>query len=245
MAAKNILICVPAFRQQVTSTTFLATHQLQQALNANGIGGGITCLSYPDIAELRNIFLTIWYDTLKESHLLFIDDDMGFDPQLVLDMLLFDEPIVGALCPKRVLPIEFAGSGLPNEQVQRRGGFMSVAGVGMAITLIKRETIATMLEKMPELSDTRIELHGSRGILEGAGAKRIIRAFDKIDDPEKGILSEDLSFCKRWTDCGGEVWASIAHTIAHVGPYSYTGNYMQFAAQRAMEAQAKMAEAAE
>lgn len=245
MAAKSILCCIPAFGQQITATTFLSTHQLQQALNANGIGGGITCLSYPDIAELRNIFLTIWYDTCKETHLLFIDADMGFDPQLVLDLLLFDEPIVGALCPKRTLPVEFAGNGLPHEKVQRRGGFMSVAGVGMAITLIKRETITTMLEKMPEIVDTRIELHGSRSILEGAGAHRIIRAFDKIDNPETGIMSEDLSFCKRWTDCGGEVWASIAHTIAHVGPYSYTGNYLQYAMQKDQEARAKLAEAAE
>ena len=38
-------------------------------------------------------------------------------------------------------------------------------------------------------------------------------------------LSEDYSFCHRWRQCGGEVWANISHPITHVGLHRYAGRY--------------------
>lgn len=230
--AKSVFIFVPAFGQQVTATTFLTTHALQQAFAGKGIGGGISTLSYPDIAELRNMALTMWYDTMQSTHMLFLDADMGVEPQMVLDMLMLDEPVVGALYPKRVYPLQWAGSGNGKDTAERRAGFMSVNGVGMGCTLIAREAVTIMLEKMPELSDTRIEMHSAKDIFAGSGVKRIIKAFTKIDDPVIGELSEDLSFCQRWRECGGKVWASIAYNVTHVGPHPFQGCYLQHVAQK-------------
>ena len=39
-------------------------------------------------------------------------------------------------------------------------------------------------------------------------------------------LSEDMSFCYRWTElCGGEIWANVNHRINHVGPFDYAIRY--------------------
>src|SRR5947209_6844141 len=96
--AYNVFTFVPAFGQQITAATFLATHALRAEFAAKGIGGGITTMSFPDIAELRAMALTVWYDAMPQySHLLFVDSDMGFGSDLVLDMLLFDEPLVGTI----------------------------------------------------------------------------------------------------------------------------------------------------
>ena len=240
--AHKIFIFVPAFGQQITATTFLTTHALQQALAAKNIGGGISTLSFPDIAELRSMAMTIWYDTLKDSsHLLFIDADMGFSPDLVLDMLLFDEPIVGTIYPQRRVPLSWAGSGSGAATTERRGNFMLVEGVGMGCTLIRRDVVTTMLEKMPELVDTRLHLHPAGDTLKQAGTNRLIRAFEKLDLPDRGVVSEDLSFCIRWNQCGGKVWAAIGHRISHVGPYDYAGRYLDMVEQA--EAQAAQAQA--
>src|SRR5262245_57970826 len=108
----KVFIFVPAFGQQITATTFLTTHALQQAFSGKGIGGGVSTLSFPDIAELREIALTIWYDTMLDvDYLLFVDADMGFAPEVVLDMLLFNEGIVGTIYRQRKFPISWAGSG--------------------------------------------------------------------------------------------------------------------------------------
>ena len=228
--AHKIFVFVPGYGQTITATTFLTTHALLPALSAKGIGGGLSTLSFPDIAELRNMALTIWYDVVDASHLLFVDSDMGFPPELVLDMLMFDEPVVGSIYPQRQLPTTWAGSGTGEEMAERRGDFMRVEGVGMGCCLIRKDAVANMLDKMPGLVDTRLAMHPAAGIMTQAGAKRIIRAFDKIDIPERGIVSEDLSFCIRHNQCGGQVWAAIGHRISHVGPYDYGHRYLDMTA---------------
>lgn len=235
--AYQILTCVPAFGQIITATTFLTTHALSQALMQRGIGGGITTLSFPDIAELRGMFTTLFYDTVPTAtHMLLVDADMGFSPDLVLEMLLLDEPIVGTIYPQRklnvtpdgrtILPPSWAGSGSGEPVTERRGNFMKVEGVGMGCTLIRRDAITTMLEKMPECIDTRLHLHPAKETMFAAGAKRLLRLWEKIDLPERGIVSEDLSFCLRWNKCGGTVWGAIGHKITHVGPYAFEGRYL-------------------
>jgi hypothetical protein len=120
--AKDIFIFVPAFGQIISATTFLTTHGLRQHLATKGIGGGISTLSFPDIAELRSMAVTVWYDTMPNStHILFIDADMGFPPELVSDMLILDEPLVGTVYPQRKLPLSWAGSGTGGQTTERRG----------------------------------------------------------------------------------------------------------------------------
>lgn len=230
--AINIYVFVPAFGQQITAATFLTTHALQQTLSSKGIGGGISTLSFPDIAELRGMALTMWYDTMPHvSHMLFVDSDMAFPPDLVLDMLMFDEPLVGTIYRQRKPELGWAGSGNGQPVTERRGNFMKVEGVGMGCTLIRRDLITAMLEKMPEIVDTRLALHPAGETMRSAGATRLIRAFEKLDIPDRGIVSEDLSFCIRAAHCGIPTWAAVGHKISHVGPYDYQGRYLDIVEQ--------------
>ncbi len=232
--AKDIFIFVPAFGQIITATTFLTTHAIRQALASKGIGGGISTLSFPDIAELRNMAATVWYDTMPQSsHILFIDADMGIPPELILDMLMFDEPLVGTIYPQRKMPLSWAGSGTGATTTNRRGDFMLVEGVGMGCTLIRRDCIARMVEKYPELIDERLSLHPAGETMKQMGTNRMLRFFEKMDLPDRGVISEDLSFCIRWGKCGGETWAAIGHRISHVGPFDYAGRYLDVIEQQA------------
>jgi len=225
--ATDVFIFVPAFGGIISAATFLTSHALRQTLMSKGIGGGISTLSFPDIAELRSMVTTIWYDTMPNStHMLFIDADMGFSPELVLDMLLFNQPVIGTIYPQRKLPISWAGSGTGEPSTERRGDYMKVEGVGFGCTLIRRDCITMMVEKFPDLVDTRIHLHPAGETLRQAGTNRLLRLYEKMDIPDRGLISEDLSFCIRWKQCGGEVWANIGHKISHVGPYDYAGRYL-------------------
>lgn len=234
--AKDIFIAVPAFGQIITATTFLTTHAVRAHLGSKGIGGGISTLSFPDIAELRSMFTTIWYDTMpNSSHILFLDADMGFAPDLVTDMIMLDEPLVGSIYPQRKLPLSWAGSGTGTTTTQRRGDFMEVEGVGFGCTLIRRDCIAKMIEKYPELIDTRLQLHPAGETLRQTGTNRLLRFFEKLDLPDRGVVSEDLSFCIRWRQAGGQVWAAIGHKISHVGPYDFAARYLDVIEQQSQQ----------
>ncbi len=225
--ASHITVAIPAYGNQVSVATFNTVTSLVQMFISKGIQGASAAFSYPDVAEARNILLTAWYDTMPAStHMLFIDSDMGFDPSIVIDFLTFNEPMVGALYSRKTIPIQWAASGLGDQFAERRGDFMKVAGLGMGCFLIRRDAIDIMLQKMPELIDTRMQFHAAKDMI----PNRIIRAFDGFDNPDDqtaGRLSEDLAFCCRWRQCGGDVWAAMHHTIEHMGIYSYKANYLQ------------------
>jgi|HubBroStandDraft_5_1064220.scaffolds.fasta_scaffold223059_1 hypothetical protein len=230
---RKVFMFVPGFGQIISAATFMTTHAIQQAFAQKSIAGSVSTLSFPDIAELRSMATTIWYDTMPDvQYLLFIDSDMGFDPNMVLDMMHFDEPIVGAIYPQRNLPTSWAGSGTGERETQRRGNFMEVEGVGMGVTLIRRDVVSIMLQKFPELVDTKIALQPYAKILQSAGANRLLRLFDKMTIPERGVVSEDLSFCIRWRQCGGQVWAAVGYRISHVGPYDYGACYLEHVGQQ-------------
>jgi hypothetical protein len=239
---KHVFMFIPAFGNTMTTTTALTSHAVKDLLGSKGIGSSISALSFPDIAELRSMVATIWYDTMPAvEYLLFVDSDMGFPAEMVLDMMLLDEPLVGSIYAQRKHPLSWAGSGTGEGVTERRGNFMAVEGVGMGCTLIHRQVMTELMAKYPELIDARIGMHPANEILRSAGANRLIRAFEKLEIPERGIVSEDLSFCIRWRNCNpgaNKVWGAIGYDISHVGMYNYQGNYLKHLAD--MQAQQEM-----
>lgn len=181
-------------------------------------------MSYPDLEDLRAMFLTIFFDKIDASHILFVDADMMFEPELVLDMIDFDKPLVGCLYPKRTLPISWVGSALSGEQ-HIENGFLKVEGIGFGITLISRDCVQAMIDNGHTEIDEDLDAHTAGQMLKSQGVTRMIRAFDKIKLPGRQ-LSEDFSFCERHRRSGGDVWAAIHHKVTHIGDYGFGAKYM-------------------
>jgi hypothetical protein len=219
----GILICCPAGGQMVSSKTTEALFATGQWLTREGIPNQLSLFSAADIEDIRNLFITNWYDTQPQfSHLLFVDADMGFHPMLIRDMIRFNKPLVGCLYARRQMPASVVGTVPEGHSFSDiKDGFMLATGLGCGVMLISREVIKTMLEVMPELSDEAegYLLNATEGKL-----KRIIRCFDKYRSKDLR-LSEDMAFCHRWRLCGGEIWANVDHKISHVGPFDYHLRY--------------------
>lgn len=220
---KSVFIALPAFGHTNSSKTTASLMALAKVLLANGYDYYFVDQSLPDIVDLRNILTTIWYDKTKADHLLFVDADMAFEPQLVMDMLAFDKPVVGALYPQKRLPIRFVAK-LHDSRPLPVNNHLQVDGVGGGVLLVRRGCLDSLLESGAAKSDDRIAFHASGSTLQKLGVTRMIRAFDKIET-ERGALSEDYSFCRRYVDIGGEIWANIGHPITHIGDYGYTGRF--------------------
>lgn len=226
--APNVFIFVPAYGGVISVPTVLSISALTATLSLNGVTSGLDAFGSADIVETRDTALTKWYDTMPSStHMLSVDSDMEFPAKLVLDMLNLDEPLAGVLYRKKTDETAWAVSGMPELGPEHSrvmpGNFIEVAGIGMGVTLIRRDCIDAMLKVLPAISDHRIAEKRQKEY----GIKRLIRCFDRIDVPEMGVLSEDLSFCHRWRQCGGRVWASVGHSIGHIGRKTYSGSFLE------------------
>jgi hypothetical protein len=50
--------------------------------------------------------------------------------------------------------------------------------------------------------------------------------FNCVIDPDSGeYLSEDYSFCRRWLDMGGEIWADMESKLQHMGATTVKGDF--------------------
>lgn len=220
----KVLIALPAFGQVNTSFTTGSLVATTRFLAERGQFGGFSQMSYPDLEDLRAMFLTIFLDKIDASHILFVDADMYFEPQLVLDMIDFDKPLVGCLYPKRTLPISWVGSKLAGEQHMEKG-FLKVERIGFGITLISRGCVQAMIDSGHTEIDEDLDAHTAGKMLKSQGITRMIRAFDKIRLPGRR-LSEDFSFCERHRRAGGDVWAAVDHKVTHIGDYGFGARYM-------------------
>ena len=48
--------------------------------------------------------------------------------------------------------------------------------------------------------------------------------FDPYEMPDGNRLSEDFSFCQRWVDIGGKVWANLEFELGHIGYKTFKGS---------------------
>jgi hypothetical protein len=242
MAGTEITIATPAFGEMFYTPYVQSVLRLQRAALERKWGIRHATVSYAVVSDARNYLLTHWYDKTSSSHLLFVDTDMGFEPQLVLDMVALDKPVTGVIATKRQVNLtriaELAAKGEPparaiarahefivkplrDRPARRMRGFVEVEACGTGIMLIKREAITTMLEKLPAINDTNAKKTSPMG----GDLPRLIRAFDAIQ-VDGAPLADDFAFCHRWQKlCKGELWAREDQSVIHIGLHRFGGRF--------------------
>lgn len=242
----HILIATPVLNEAVTLAYAKSLFRLQNHLRRTDAGVDLTMgtLVSAGIDTARNYFATHMLENASFSHLLFIDADHGFRPELILDMLDLDEPVVGAIYPARDLQFDAVWRVarsldapcrlqslasryvLPRFQTDEGGrpvtkkGFVRASAAGTGIMLIQRHVFERMAA-IPDLMGVGAEIMIADGY-----SGRFLQCFRPIIQDNNLPLGEDLSFCRRWTEtCGGEIWVAVDHEIEHVGAFAFAGRY--------------------
>ncbi len=233
----GILICLPIYGGMIRAETMETVYSTGQFLTRCGIPNQLAWFSAADISEVRNLFLTMWYDNYKQfSHMLFIDADMGFSPELIRDMIKFDQPLMGALYARREMTPSIVGTAPVGHTIKDvQHGFLPASAVGGGVMMIARKMVDEMLRQKPELSDKMPPYLRNAMARLGDGMPRILRMFDVIQTPDYR-LSEDVSFCKRAQDAGFPIWANVRHKIDHIGTFNYFLSYESILKRKAQEA---------
>jgi len=191
------------------------------------------------------------------THLFFIDADIQFKAEDVLQLLSHDQDIVVASYPLKGVRwdylsdtdiasvktvdelrqrttsyvVNYKFSTEENRQkgiVNVRNGLVELDVAGTGFMCIKRHVIEQMIDAMPEIEYRKEENH-----LQGINDDGVRWAiFDSEIDPERGyFLSEDYTFCRRWQRLGGQVWLDPTITLTHWGTYAFQGQkYFEYTA---------------
>ena len=222
----RVMVFMPSYRGSPAGQTNSTIVDFAVQLSLRGWFENYISFGHYDIAKCRDHALTLWYDLYPQStHLLMIDDDMSAKASLVLDMLAFNEPLIGTIYPTRSGEMDWVGKFLPNPIV--RNGFMEMQGVGCGFMLIRRDAVDMMIAADPSIvisdpADKRLD----RRMMRKLKIERTIGAFDHITTDD-GILSEDFSFCERFRRAGGKVWAAATHKIGHVGSVEHADAFLR------------------
>lgn len=179
------------------------------------------------------------------THLLFLDDDVSFDPVVIAGMLAANKNFVGAPYPRRLQPDWERVEKVATQNPVNRGpleayayqypvrldrkkttqadasGCLLVDGIGMGCCLLTREALQQM-------SDCY------RGTLafNDAGNPAVALFMLLIVDGE--LLSEDFSFCERYRTMGGGVYCYLGEgsPVDHHGIIKYKGMIEAFGFSR-------------
>lgn len=236
-----VVLATPCFGGLVTQAFMLSVLKLTAHAPRAGYGVRVALLGHDSlIPRARSTLAGAFLDNPAATHLLFVDADIGFEPEQVDRLLAADKDFTGALYPLKAvdwarLPerfvageplaqagLNYVGTFCPPEERREEGGFATATYAGGGFQLLRRGVLERMIAAYPETRFTSL-LGLSRG---DAPPSRLYALFDCLIDPASGAyLSEDYAFCKRWRDLGGEIWLDTASRLTHVGSCDFAGNH--------------------
>ena len=246
----NLVVATPCFGGQVSSIYASSIFSLQRAVHSMSNVNLKVHLRDGDalITRARANLVTLFLDDPSATHLLFVDADIGFTPEQVFRLIESGADAVASCYPIKRVNWEKAkwaiAAGRPNlpaasldyvlelddpDQVRVVNGFTQVRYAGTGFLMIRRHVLQRMCAH-PDYAPLRFIREHSLDAL--AGSPNRFALFECMIDPATGTyLSEDFSFCKRWTDIGGQIWADLESRLDHVGPAVFHGDVAsQFAA---------------
>ncbi len=206
------------------------------------------------ISRARNV-LTAAFLQSDASHMLFLDGDIGFAADEVVDLIARMQSdnrlaVVGAPCTKRQVnwPLVASaaakglGQGNPADLERYSGVFaldpldpqanfrvdemLELTRVGTGLMVIRRDVIETLCARHPELRYTADGLDRESGL----ASDHLHALFQPMIDPDSGhLMSDDYAFCRRARDAGFRIWLAPWMRTTHTGPARFAGSLADLA----------------
>jgi hypothetical protein len=239
----HVVLATPCYGGLVTQAYLHSILKLTPYAAMHRIGLSLRTANDSLIPRGRNAMLAEFLDTPGATHLMFVDADIGFDPETFGRLLAFDQDVVAGMYPIKTVDwsrtarscmggqvatveqlreagLQYVGTPMEGPEREERGGFVTARYAGTGFMLIKRSVIERMGSAHPELQYQRTHV----GQALSQTSDHLVDLFSPLIEPEsRTYLSEDYSFCHRWRALGGKVWLDARARLKHVGSYEYLG----------------------
>jgi hypothetical protein len=236
---RHLVVGTPCYGGMVTHLYMTSIMNLQKECLIRGIPFQLALLGGDAlITRARNTIATQFMENTEATHLLFIDADIGFDAKSVFRLLDFNVDFCGGMYPVKNIEWSFAKecveqgrdirSGTMNyvvgfedrTKIEGVGPFAKAKYLGNGFMLLTRKVFETLEEKYPELKFRRINANPDPQ----ADSPHRYAFFECMIDERGFYLPEDYTFCKRWSDAGGDIWVDLESKLTHLGLYNFVGD---------------------
>lgn len=204
---RKVLIATPAYdgRLDVWYTNSLVnTIRLAQA---NGIFIHPVFMSYDALIQrARNDLFGLMME-VNYSDMIFIDSDMEWNPEWIMELLAREEDVVGGTARKKTDAAEIYVAKTDDLTVHENG-LIKCKGLGTGFVKISRRAVQALWQASPEYTN------------EGK-TRRMICDVQVVDGQ---LYSEDTVLFKKLNDLGFDCWLDPKMTCNHIGTKKYVGN---------------------
>jgi hypothetical protein len=239
-AAINLVVATPCFGGQISVLYAASLFKLQTLLRAYGDVNLKLIFKDGDalITRARASLISQFLDDPSATHLLFIDADIGFEPEQVLRLLQCGAEMCAAVYPIKRIDWDKVKKTIDNarpnpaaaslqyvfevedpDAVVASAGFVKVRYAGTGFLMIRRQALEKMCAQYPQLKFKR-----DHSLDAASASDNRFALFECMIAEDGTYLSEDFAFCKRWIDIGGEIWADLNSKLKHIGPMAFSGD---------------------
>jgi hypothetical protein len=207
------------------------------------------------VSRARNNLVAKALNDPKVTHVLFIDNDIIWEPVSIIKLLIADKAVIGGIYPlKNYFWDRLADPNTPKQWIDaKNGSFLKdiISDEG----IIQNKLLNYNLNLLPEGLQINNNIGRVRHIATGFmliqrnTLEKMFQAFPstkytddisflKSDEnkfayalfdcgvEDDHYYSEDWMFCSRWTKMGGEIWVDISINLTHIGIERYSGSYL-------------------
>jgi hypothetical protein len=215
---KNHLhIGIPCYGGMVSEPTMTSFLRFTLLAGQAGLNWSLdTMVNESLVTRARNNLMAKMMTNKEATHFMFIDADIRFQPESILQMMAYEKEVIGGLYPKKALPVNYVINLKPETKIQ--GDVFTVDTMGTGFLMFKRNVYEKLIAAHPECK-----------YVDDVGLGKqyepmMYSIFDCKIDERGHYLSEDWLFCRRWQEQGGEIWAHSKVLLNHVGHYEYAGD---------------------
>jgi hypothetical protein len=227
--ATRIFIPIICYNQTVNVFYMMKIIELIILLKQNNYDITIEPIGFESlIPRARNYAAAKMLDNKENTHLLFIDTDIVFNPQDVIKLLQADKDVITGIYPKKFLnpesasyPVSFCING--QIKITNNDKIFEADLVPTGFMLIKRNVFEKIIQLNSNIS-YKNNINGYKT------ETNIFYNFFPIhiESITNHLLSEDFAFCKLVQQSGLKVYCHSDITLTHIGYHSYTGNLDEF-----------------
>lgn len=184
------------------------------------------------ISRVRNVHMSTFLNDYPEyDYFMSIDSDLEImnvypSNNIFTKLIAHDKDFVGGLYALKQnktnplcasIPLE---EGVNRENIKFDSGLLRMRWLSSGCWCIKRSAIETMAREYPELTYVGDDNVAGKPIY-GLCIPEIFE-IESNGKKFKKYLSEDWSFCERWTNICGEIYADTSIAMNHIGKTSYS-----------------------